>query len=222
MVLAGSSATGRAELHSVNKPGHQSEFCHLTNVCLWVSSSVKLKITTVHRTPRKVISKRHCSCHFLFRTRALAILKGICKISGWRSQFFVFVCLPSSCQRSGLDHLYGAQHLKLCHSFSDFALHRWFNSHKDCPQKTFPKSPSLHSDIFWVSEILRYQTENPPLHTYTFTYNLKHLCCCSLVTEVVSDSCNPMDGSSPGSSVHGILQARILEWVAISFSRGSS
>ena len=32
----------------------------------------------------------------------------------------------------------------------------------------------------------------------------------------------PMDCSPPGSSVHGILQARILEWVAISFSRGSS
>ena len=31
-----------------------------------------------------------------------------------------------------------------------------------------------------------------------------------------------MDCSPPGSSVHGILQARILEWVAISFSRGSS
>ena len=34
--------------------------------------------------------------------------------------------------------------------------------------------------------------------------------------------CDPMDYSPPGSSVHGILQARILEWVAISFSRGSS
>ena len=34
--------------------------------------------------------------------------------------------------------------------------------------------------------------------------------------------CDPMDCSLPGSSVHGILQARILEWVAISFSRGSS
>ena len=39
---------------------------------------------------------------------------------------------------------------------------------------------------------------------------------------VVSDSLRPMDCSPPGSSVHGILQARILEWVAISFSRGSS
>ena len=34
--------------------------------------------------------------------------------------------------------------------------------------------------------------------------------------------CDPMDCSSPGSSVHGILQARILEWVAMPSSRGSS
>ena len=32
--------------------------------------------------------------------------------------------------------------------------------------------------------------------------------------------CDPMDCSPPGSSVHGILQARILEWVAISFTKG--
>ena len=34
--------------------------------------------------------------------------------------------------------------------------------------------------------------------------------------------CDPVDCSPPGSSVHGILQARVLEWVAIPFSRGSS
>ena len=34
--------------------------------------------------------------------------------------------------------------------------------------------------------------------------------------------CNPTDCSLSGSSVHGIIQAVILEWVAISFSRGSS
>ena len=42
----------------------------------------------------------------------------------------------------------------------------------------------------------------------------------------VAQSCptlfDPMDGSLPGSSIHGIFQARILEWAAISFSRGSS
>ena len=34
--------------------------------------------------------------------------------------------------------------------------------------------------------------------------------------------CDPMDCSLPGSSIHGIFQARVLKWVAISFSRGSS
>ena len=43
-----------------------------------------------------------------------------------------------------------------------------------------------------------------------------------LVAESCSTLCNSMDCSPPGSSVHGIFQARILEWVAIPFSRGSS
>ena len=40
--------------------------------------------------------------------------------------------------------------------------------------------------------------------------------------KVESNSCDPMDCSPPGFSVHGILQARTLEWIAISSSRGSS
>ena len=43
-----------------------------------------------------------------------------------------------------------------------------------------------------------------------------------LVAQSCLTLCDPMDCSPLGSSVHGILQARILEWVAISFSRGSS
>ena len=47
------------------------------------------------------------------------------------------------------------------------------------------------------------------------------LCCAvlCLVTQLCLTFCDSMDCSPPGSSVHGILQARILEWVAISFSR---
>ena len=43
-----------------------------------------------------------------------------------------------------------------------------------------------------------------------------------LVTQSCGTLCDPMDSSPPGSSVHGILQGRILEWVASPFSRGSS
>ena len=47
---------------------------------------------------------------------------------------------------------------------------------------------------------------------------------CSTYTQLLRHVwlCNPMDCSPPGSPVHGIFQARILEWVAISSSRGSS
>ena len=41
------------------------------------------------------------------------------------------------------------------------------------------------------------------------------------VTQSCPTLCDPMDCSTPGSSVHEISQARVLEWVAISFSRGS-
>ena len=45
---------------------------------------------------------------------------------------------------------------------------------------------------------------------------------CMLVAQLCQTLCDPMDCNPPSSSVHGIFQARILEWVAISFSRASS
>ena len=45
---------------------------------------------------------------------------------------------------------------------------------------------------------------------------------CGSVPRLCPSLRDPMDCSPPGSSVHGIFQARVLEWVAISFSRGSS
>ena len=45
-----------------------------------------------------------------------------------------------------------------------------------------------------------------------------YVCCCCQVPSVVSDSVQPIDGSPPGSPFPGILQARTLDWVAISFS----
>ena len=44
----------------------------------------------------------------------------------------------------------------------------------------------------------------------------------SEVSQLCPTLCDPMDCSLPCSSIHGIFQARVLEWVAISFSRGSS
>ena len=44
----------------------------------------------------------------------------------------------------------------------------------------------------------------------------------SEVAQLCQTLCDPMDSSLPGSSIHSIFQARVLEWVAISFSRGPS
>ena len=67
-------------------------------------------------------------------------------------------------------------------------------------------------------------------HTKYFCLLLIYLLCCSnnLVVDVVYTLscvqlfCHPVDCGLPGSTVHGISQARILEWIAISFLRGSS
>ena len=63
-----------------------------------------------------------------------------------------------------------------------------------------------------VLESTKYDLSCFFLETYYETY-VKML--------VVSNFCNPMDYSLPGSSVYGILQARVPEWVAIPFSKGS-
>ena len=48
------------------------------------------------------------------------------------------------------------------------------------------------------------------------------MCVCVLVAQACPTLCNPTDCNPPDSSVHGILQARILEWIAIPFSGVSS
>ena len=48
------------------------------------------------------------------------------------------------------------------------------------------------------------------------------VCVCVQLLQLCLTLCDPVDCNSPGSSVHGILQARILEWVAMPSSMGSS
>ena len=54
-----------------------------------------------------------------------------------------------------------------------------------------------------------------------FVYLIKE-CVCAKSLQTCPSLCNPMDYSPPGSSFYGILQTRILEWVAMPSSRGSS
>ena len=56
------------------------------------------------------------------------------------------------------------------------------------------------------------------LYTHTHTHTHTHTCCAKSL-QLCPTLCNPVDCSLPGSSVHGILHARILEWVAMPSSR---
>ena len=58
--------------------------------------------------------------------------------------------------------------------------------------------------------------------TLTETRYLSTTLCACLVAQLYLTLCDPMDCGPPGSSVHGTLQARVLDWVAVPFSRGSS
>ena len=65
---------------------------------------------------------------------------------------------------------------------------------------------------------MRRRRKKTDFYKYLFLIGKKE----SEVTQSCQTVWDPLDCSLPGSSVHGILQARILEWVAIPFSRGSS
>ena len=76
-------------------------------------------------------------------------------------------------------------------------------------QHCLPKSPAtdMWADLFfkWQKSLIQQHPPSACMHAHS---------CLTL--------CDRMDCRPPGSSVHGILQARILEWVAISSPRGSS
>ena len=65
-----------------------------------------------------------------------------------------------------------------------------------------------------------WQRQPRELISWFFPSSCKTLRVCS-ITQVVSDSLQPYDYSPPGSSVHRILHARILDWVAMAYSRDS-
>ena len=77
-----------------------------------------------------------------------------------------------------------------------------------CTENIQPLSDSIQFKAFNWGKLY-----SPALNACEF------VCVCVCVSPTL---CDPMDCSLPDSSVHGILQARILEWVAIPFSRASS
>ena len=92
-----------------------------------------------------------------------------------------------------------------------------------------PQDSSVHGILqaeYWTGLPYPPPGEVPRPEVKTVSLMSPSLACGFFTTSaswlVTHNLCNPVDCSAPDSSVHGILQARMLEWVSISFSRGSS
>ena len=114
-----------------------------------------------------------------------------------------------------------------CHSATATGVLRLLHFLSLFPELSSPRCPIAHSLIsfkpVFSCHLLRGRLylDFQALPSLFCSGFLHVLCCCCLVPSHVWLFCHPMDCSPPGSSVRGFSQARILEWVAISFSRAS-
>ena len=84
---------------------------------------------------------------------------------------------------------------------------------------------SSHEEAKVLELQLQHHSSKKPDSSLLSLFILSLLCYINTIRFSVAQSCptlcDPMDCSPPGSSVHGIFQVRLLEWIAISFSRGA-
>ena len=100
------------------------------------------------------------------------------------------------------------------------SIKEWTDKHN----VVFSYSRILFIHKNWWSSDTQYNVDEPEKHDakWNMSDTKGYIQCACSVAQSCPTLCNPMDCSPPGSSVHGIFQVRMLEWVAISFSRGSS
>ena len=114
-----------------------------------------------------------------------------------------------------------------CFVMSNSFATPWTGAHQAHLSSGFPRQDTGVGSHFLLQEIFPTQGLNPHLlHWQVDSLPLSHQESLSkLYTKLLQPCptlCDPMGCSSPGSSVHGICQARVLEWVVISSTRGSS
>ena len=99
----------------------------------------------------------------------------------------------------------------------------WPLPHILLPTDTSPScahKPHLFFQVLLLLDLSHSFFSFSAIHHLSFLY--LHACMCAELFQLCPTICDSMDCSPPGCSVHGILQARILEWVAMPSSRGSS
>ena len=91
-----------------------------------------------------------------------------------------------------------------------------------CRSKTLKETYRILYSIFLSYKYLEYACISYAYHIIWYIFKIWSATAAAKSFQSCPTLCDPIDGSPPVSPVPGILQARILEWIAISFSRGSS
>ena len=126
----------------------------------------------------------------------------------------LFFSLPVS--RDTRDSLHSASRANIKASFSYPELSQLYHkiNHGDIDPFSIPYDMCIH----YIEDVMQTIVDESEVTTDLNTFEVKW----SEVPQSCPTLCDTMDCSLPGSSIPGILQAGILEWVAISFSRRSS
>ena len=121
----------------------------------------------------------------------------------------------------------GGQSIEISAAVLPINIQSWFHSRLTGLISLLSKGRSrvLPNTMIWRHRFFSIQPSllsNSHIHTCVYVCVCVCVCVCVLVAQLCLTLCNPTDYSPPGFSVHGILQARILEWIAIPFSKRTS
>ena len=107
---------------------------------------------------------------------------------------------------------------------SNVLFFKQLRSENDEPQESVLSHSKMgHGKNMHIKSLNKIVSGHWEWKNYYFHINLLiQMCVHAKLLQSCPTFCNPMNCSPPGSSVHGILQARILKWVVIPFSRGLS
>ena len=111
---------------------------------------------------------------------------------------------------------------KIVENLTEVENYQWWHLHSSLCSPTGLRGLSFAESgrISWTQVSLAVPVPHVP-HVLNWPLTQFDCYCCCLVAQSCPTLCDPIDCGPPGSSVHGILQARILEWVAISSSEDS-
>ena len=209
------------------KSPHSLSEVHHFSVVSWIHPKLKKLIGSVRNKIKSSFSYQQCLFFFYFILFNFTILYWFCHISKWICHRYT--CIPHP-ELSSLLPPHTTQAFKNCSECAGVVGLWWYWQDFDSVCYTLQQKwilSCLYTCLPTLSKLLGFMFYSLLIYfliflEYIFKELLRKWYTCAKSLQSYLTLCDPMDHSPPGSSVHEILQARILEWVAMPSSRASS